>query len=90
MQSQLPITYLRNDHMDAWMHDPVVPFEQRLDSPAFVQSNCWAASGRDATVGHLMKFRDLNIRSYGRRAACLIWLCKLLRMVYMRNTQTNP
>ena len=53
--------------MEAWLHDPPVPFEQRADSPAFVQSNCFAASGRDATVGHLMKFKDLNIRSYGRQ-----------------------
>lgn len=67
-QSQLPITYLRDDHMAAWMHDLVVPWGERLDSPAFVQSNCWAASNRDATVGHLMRFRDLGIRSYGRRA----------------------
>ena len=72
LQSQLPITYLRDDHVEAWTRDLGVPWEARLDSPAYVQSNCWAASGRDMIVGRLKKFRDLGIRSYGRRAHATI------------------
>ncbi len=68
-QSQLPITYLRTDQMDAWMHDPVIPFEERLDAPVYVQSNCITPSRRDAIVGALMKFEDLGLKSYGRWAA---------------------
>ena len=50
------------------MRDPLVPFEARLDAPVYVQSNCITPSRRDAIVGALMKFEDLGLKSYGRRA----------------------
>ena len=48
------------------MHDPGVPFEERSDAPVYVQSNCITPSRRDVTVSHLMKFKDLGVKSYGR------------------------
>jgi alpha-1,3-fucosyltransferase 10 len=65
-QAQVPITYLRPDQVEAWGRDPLVPFEERSDSPVYVQSNCNAISGRDLIVHHIMQFRDLKVRSYGR------------------------
>ncbi|EIE20569.1 hypothetical protein COCSUDRAFT_57715 [Coccomyxa subellipsoidea C-169] len=64
-ESQLPLSYLRGDQVEIWTEDPVTPFEERSDSPAYVQSNCKTVSGRDARVRRLMEYRDLKIRSYG-------------------------
>lgn len=66
VQSQLPLSYMRSDQVESWTHDPLTSFEDRSDSPAYVQSNCQTMSGRDARVRRLMEFRDLHIRSYGR------------------------
>ena len=65
-QAQLPISYLRKDHIEGWRHDVLVPFEERSDSPVYVQSNCMPQFKRDNIVRNLMKFPDLNIRSFGR------------------------
>ncbi|BDA50568.1 probable alpha-(1,3)-fucosyltransferase 10 [Coccomyxa sp. Obi] len=64
-ESQLPVSYLREDQVESWSHDPLVPFEERSDSPVYVQSNCQTMSGRDARVRRLMEFHDLGIRSFG-------------------------
>lgn len=65
-QAQLPISYLRKDHVEGWRHDALVPFEERSDSPVYVQSNCMPQIKRDNIVRNLMRFPDLNIRSFGR------------------------
>ncbi|CAL8464974.1 g4509 [Coccomyxa elongata] len=65
-EAQLPISYLRKDHVEGWRHDALVPFEERSDSPVYVQSNCMPQVKRDNIVRNLMKFPDLNIRSFGR------------------------
>ena len=76
-QSQLPITYLRKDQMEAWMHDPPVPFEDRSDAPVYVQSNCITPSRRDVTISQLMKFADLGIKSFGRHGSPFQRTCLL-------------
>ncbi|EIE20570.1 hypothetical protein COCSUDRAFT_57716 [Coccomyxa subellipsoidea C-169] len=65
-EAQLPISYLRKDQIDGWRHDALVPFEQRSDSPVYVQSNCKPQTKRDSIVRYLMTFPELNIMSFGR------------------------
>ncbi|KAK9917201.1 hypothetical protein WJX75_001812 [Coccomyxa subellipsoidea] len=65
-EAQLPIGYLRKDHIEGWRHDALVSFEKRSDSPVYVQSNCRAQTKRDSIVRYLMTFPDLKIRSFGR------------------------
>ena len=67
-QSQIPVPYLREDHIAAW-EGHQAPFGARANAAAFVQSNCNVPSGRNLIVANLLAFADLEVNSYGKCVA---------------------
>ena len=90
VQSQVPLSYLRMDHLAAFVAPKGgslgLGFAERAAAAAFVQSNCKVPSGRTEIISNLMSFGDVAIHSCGKcvplSSRCLwpmahhwVWCC---------------